>query len=195
MIKPLYPSKVFVLGVTGFVRHRQSRTSERKRDDHMTRRFVCFLLVAVMLANQGLVFAHVHHAADGPGPDGHNSRSHFHLGGHDDHSADHEATHSVIHRGNVDGETREHDGDLPSVAMPVGDHDANAIYCTETVALAQSGATPVIVPATCVWGVASLAVDAQSDDSLLRLGPIRGKPASIFDTACPIYLRTLSLRI
>lgn len=191
MIKWLYLSKVSILGVTEFVRHRQARTSGRKRDDHMTRRFVCFLLVAVMLANQGLVFAHVHHAADGPGPDGQNARSHFHLGGHDDH----EAPHSVIHRGNVDGETREHDGDLPSAARPVGDHEANAIYCAETVALAQRGATPVIVPATCVWGVASLAVDVQSDDSLLRLGPIRGQPASVFDAACPIYLRTLSLRI
>ena len=151
-----------------------------------------------MLANQGLLFAHVHHAADGPEPAGHNSQSHFHLGGHDDHDAahvdNHEATHSH-HHGDVDCETSEHDGDLPSTVMPLGDHDANAIYCSETVALARDGATLVVLPAKRASVVSGFYVAEQSDDRLLRLGPIRGQPASVFDAACPIFLRTLSLRI
>jgi hypothetical protein len=164
----------------------------------MIRRFVCLSLVAVMLANQGLLFAHVNHAADGPEPAGHNSRSHFHLGGHDHHTTahvdNHKATHSH-HHGDVDRETGEYDGELPSTVMPLGDHDANAIYCAEAVALARDRATSITFPAKCVWGVSSLCVADRSDDRLLRLGPIRGQPASVFDTACPIYLRTLSLRI
>lgn len=151
-----------------------------------------------MLANQGLLCAYVHHAADGPESAGHDSRSHFHLGGHDHHTTahvdNHKATHSH-HHGDVDRETGEHDGDLPPTVVPLGDHDANATYCAETVALARDRATPITFPAKCVWNVSGLCVADHIDNGLLRPGPIRGQPASVFDAACPIYLRTLSLRI
>ena len=67
--------------------------------------------------------------------------------------------------------------------------DADAVYCTEAVTFAGNS---VIVPLTkYVAVVAILHRTDQSDNWLLRLG----QPASVFDAACPIYLRTLSLRI
>ena len=78
---------------------------------------------------------------------------------------------------------------------PVGDHDADAVYCAEAVTFARDG-NSVIVPLTKYVAVVAMLHGAdQSDDWLLRLGPLRGQSPSVFDTACPIYLRTLSLRI
>ena len=43
--------------------------------------------------------------------------------------------------------------------------------------------------------VSALHCVSNQSDGLLRLGPLRGQPPSVFEVAFPIYLRTLSLRI
>jgi hypothetical protein len=68
------------------------------------------------------------------------------------------------------------------------------VYYAESVAYARVG-NPVIALAKCVDVLTILDVAHQDNDRLYRFGPLRGQPASVFDAACPIYLRTLSLRI
>jgi hypothetical protein len=156
----------------------------------MIRRFVYLLLVALMLANQGFTVAHSHHGTDVAEPESHASRRHFHLGGHTHHEASHADGHLAAH-----SHTQQSDCNLPPAMMPLGDHDADAVYFAATVTLARGGTTPIIVPAKLIALAAILGVAEQSNDRLPHLGPIRGQPSSDFDTACPIYLRTLSLRI
>lgn len=174
------------------------RTHERKRQSesysHMTRQFLCLLLVSLMLANQGLCLAHVHHETDFAEPDGHGARPHFHSSG----PGQHESTHDQKHRGDHSSPDRwsnEHDVALPPVITPEGNHDADAVYGAEAVAIAPD-ANSVIVPSVSYTAVAAnLRVTDQSDDWLLRLSSLRGQPPSVSDAAYPIYLRTLSLRI
>jgi hypothetical protein len=45
-------------------------------------------------------------------------------------------------------------------------------------------------PAAAVPGDAAL-----GDDGVPRAGPLRAETCQLFETGCPIYLRTLSLRI
>lgn len=159
----------------------------------MIRRIVSLLLVPLLLANQGLAVAHSHHAADVAEPAGHGARPHFHVGGHDHHNSahnhEHVAVHAHSHRGHDPDET------LPSAIVPLEDHDADAMYFAGAVTLARGAITPSIVPAKFIVLAAVLGVAERSSDRLLRLGPICGQPRPDSDTACPIYLRTLSLRI
>ena len=148
-----------------------------------------------MLVNQGLCFAHSHHATDIAEPESHASRPHFHFGGHGHQTHDHHADHSHGHDSDRDPPPDDHNGGCAPFIRPAVDHDADAVYCTGTVTLAQDGRTLAVVSATYFAASAILQVTHQNDDWLLRPGPLRGQPASVFDAACPIYLRTLSLRI
>ena len=160
----------------------------------MIRRFFCLLLVPLMLANQGLCFAHTHHGMDIAEPEGHAARPHFHFGGHGQHGSTHDDHHHGDHSGR-DHRSDEHDAALPPAHAPIGDHDGDAVYCAEAVTFARDG-NSVTVLSPKYFAVAAILHSAdQSDDRLVRLGPLRGQPASVFDAACPIYLRTLSLRI
>ncbi|MDA1049356.1 MAG: hypothetical protein O3C40_02610 [Planctomycetota bacterium] len=163
----------------------------------MFRRLLCLLLVALMLASQGLRPAHSHRGADFAEPEGHDSRSHFHVGGHTHHHSQHHSAQGSDHS-QGDHAPRvppfdAHDATLVRSLLPAGDHDASAVYRAETETFARDG-NSVRVLAENVAPSAILRV-ANRSDGLLRLGPLRGPPASIFDGACPIYLRTLSLRI
>ena len=166
---------------------------------HMIRRFLCLLLVPLMLANQGLCFAHSHHGTDVAVPEGHASRSHFHSGGdgRPDSTNDqkHHGDHSHGDHSGYDHGSDEHDAALPPAIAPAGDHDADVVYGTETITLARNGRTVTVVSTIDLSASAILRVTHQTDDGSLRVGPLRGQPASVFDAACPIYLRTLSLRI
>ncbi len=153
----------------------------------MIRRFVCLLLVPLLLANQGICYAHSHHGADFAESEDHASRPHFHFGGHDHHKSTHD--HNADHSG-CDHSHDDHDADLPPAIAPAGDHDADAVYCADAVTFARDGNTVIVLSAKDAAAIA-LRVADQSDDWLLRLG----QPPSIFDAACPIFLRTLSLRI
>ena len=164
----------------------------------MIGRFFRLLLVPVMLANQGLLHAHAHRGTDVAEPEGHASRPHYHIGGHGHrHSANDEdqAEHSHGHDSDRDAPPDDHDGGSQSFIRPMVDHDADAVYRAESIAVARSGRRVTVVPATFV-GVSGIhRVAHRNDDSLLRFGPSLGRPASVFDAALPIYLRTLSLLI
>lgn len=165
----------------------------------MIRRFFCLLLVPLMLANQGLLFAHAHHGTDVGEPEGHASRPHFHFRGHGHHDSTHNhSQHSDHSHGDPSMDvpaSDEYDDALPPVVSPVGEHDSDAVYGVETVTVARDGNSVSVLSAKYVAVAVIFRVVDQSDDYLLRLGPLRGQPESVFDTACPIYLRTLSLRI
>ncbi|HUG67135.1 MAG TPA: hypothetical protein VMM76_05265 [Pirellulaceae bacterium] len=163
----------------------------------MIRRFFTLLLIVLMLANQGLCLAHVHHGDDCVVPDGHDSRSHFHLGGHVHHHGDH--SHEPVGQSHSD-----HSASAPSsgkcdevtlsTSAPVGEHDSDAVYCGEQTTIACTGNLSNILPDKHVAEFANFQVVPQHDDSR-HLAPSRIQPPSVFAAACPIYLRTLSLRI
>lgn len=163
----------------------------------MIPRLICRLLVLLMLANHGLCLAHAHHGTDFAEPEGHGLRAHFHVGGdvqhHSSHNHNRHAEHSRVDRsGHVPG-SEEHDA-LPPVISPADEHDSDALYCAEPVTFARDGKRVTALSAKDVAMVAILGV-ANQGDGLLRLGPLRGQPPSVFEAACPIYLRTLSLRL
>ena len=165
----------------------------------MLRQFVCLLLVCLMLANQGLCLAHSHHGTDVAESEGHASRSHFHFGHHGQpistNDQEHHEDHSRGDHSGRDQSSNEHDAVLPPAMAPIGDHDADAVYCAESVAVARDGNSVIVPSAKHFVAAAILDVAYQNDDWLLRLGSLRGQPPSVLDAACPIYLRTLSLRI
>lgn len=164
----------------------------------MIHRFLCRLLVVVMLANQSLCFAHSHDGTDIAESESHASRSHFHLGGHDHHGStngrEHDESRSHDDHSNRDQRSTDDEATITPMVSPIFDHDTDAVYCTESVAFAR-GRHSVVVSAKYVEVPAVLEVVHQNDDRLRRVGPLLGQPASVFDAACPIYLRTLSLRI
>jgi len=149
----------------------------------MIHQTLCLLLIPLMLANQGLLFAHAHHGTDITEPGGHMSRTHFHAGNHDHHTDC-----------SQEDDTDSAD-DRELFLRSAVDHDADAIYCTATVSLAQGGRKVNAVLTTSYTASHLLQVVNQNENWLLRLGPSSGQPPSVFDTACPLYLRTLSLRI
>ena len=154
----------------------------------MIRRFLCLLLVPLMLTTQGVCFVHSHHAAE---PESHALRPHFHFGGHGHNESTHDHDHHADHSSH-DPRPGEHDAALSPAIVPIGDHDADAVYFGEAVTIARHDGNSVIVLLTKYIAVAAiLRVSDQSESSLRRLA----HPPSVFDAACPIYLRTLSLRI
>ena len=161
----------------------------------MIRRFFTLQLVFMMLVNQGLCLAHVHHGNDVEAPGDHGSRPHIHVGGHvhHDHGHNHhDADHSHSYS---DPESDEHDAAIPPTFSPVDYHDSNAVYLAETVTTARKGGNSVSVLPEKDVGVAAILLVTNQNDRLRHWGPIRGQPPSVFDGASPIYLRTLSLRI
>ncbi len=172
--------------------------NENQRIPHMIRRFLCLLLIPLMLANQGLCFAHAHHGTDFAESEGHALRPHYHVGGHvhldSTHNHDQHSDHS---HGDLSGHvlgSDEHGAALPQAMTSGGEHDSDAVYCGDPVTFARDRNTRSVLSAKDVTVSALHCVSNQSD-GLLRLGPLRGQPPSVFEVAFPIYLRTLSLRI
>lgn len=168
----------------------------------MIRRFFTLLLVLLMLANQGLCLAHVHHGHVGGGPEGHDSRPHFHLGGH----AHHEGGHRHEHGGHQhDDHSRSDDSNAPMNSddhsptspcnLPLhGDHDSDAVY-GKPVTLARMDSSGSIVPdKDLAAGLACVQVE-HLDFRLLHARPSGGRSSFLADDGCPIYLRALTLRL
>lgn len=168
----------------------------------MIPRFFTLLLVVLMLANQGLCLAHVHEHNGGE-PEGHDSRPHFHLGGHVHHQGSHRHEHESHEH---DNHSRSDDPSAPSNSdelslasscncPPLGDHDSDAVYGDERVTLARTGNSANILPdKDVVAGLASLQLEGQIDGRL-RCQPSRNQPSFLCDVGFPIYLRALSLRL
>ena len=165
---------------------------------HMIHRLLCLLLVSLMLANQGLCLAHSHHGTDVADPAGHASLPHFHVGDHDHHdstpSHDQQSDPSHDNPSDRNRPSDEHNATLPTTRAPNGDHDADAVYYAETVIFARAGYSTSDFLAKNVALAAIFQMASQGNEAL-RVGPICGQLPSIFEAACPIYLRTLSLRI
>ena len=175
-----------------------SSLQEKSSFSDMIRRFLCLLLVPLMLANQGLCLAHSHQGTDVAEPAGHASRPHLHVVG----QSHHESTYGQEHDGNQSHDDHpgrdQRSGDSDAVVTltnaPIGGHDTTAVYFSKALDFARDTASVIVfekfgdVPAI-------LAVAHQNDDRALHYCLGRGQPASFFDAACPIYLRTHSLRI
>jgi len=153
----------------------------------MIRRLFNLLLIFLMLANQGLCLAHTHH---GDEPDGHDSRPHFHVGEHDHHHGDH----SHSDHSNEAPDSEKSDSAPPSAFLPVGEHDADAVYCGEPVTIARAGNTTSVLPEKDVTGVATLPRE-NSRGGPRQVEPWQRQSSSVDDADLPIYLRTLSLRL
>jgi len=163
--------------------------SESECCSHMTRRFFCLLLVSLMLANQSLCVAHTHHGTGVAEPEGHASQSHFHFGGLGQHKLAQDQELHADHSCDDEGHAA-----LSNIA-PISNHDIDAVYCGEAAAVARDGTSVIVLLAKYVAVVAIHCVTDHNNDSLLRLSSLRGQSLSVFETACPIFLRTLSLRI
>lgn len=163
----------------------------------MIRRLFTLLLVFLMLANQGLCLAHVHHANELAEPEGHAARPHFHVGGHVHRDRAHDHQHADdSHPDHLDSVPDSGNrGATFSPATSTGsEHDSDAVYCGESVTIARIGNSVDVLPDNDVAGIGILHAAIQ-DDGSRHIGPLRCQPPSVLDAACPIYLRTLSLRI
>ncbi|PHS14841.1 MAG: hypothetical protein COA78_05520 [Blastopirellula sp.] len=168
----------------------------------MIRRFLCLLLVPLMLANQGLCFAHSHFGTDILDSEGHSSKPHFHAGDHNHYElkSDHVAQGQVDQTQGQHSDrmpSSEHDGedhskDHLSLIQPSTDHDADAVYYPEAATLAHFRQMVVIDSPFCLAFAATSPAAHQNKDGLLLSGQ---SPNSVFYPDCPIYLSTLSLRI
>lgn len=168
----------------------------------MIRRFFTLSLVLLMLANQGLCLAHMHHGHDGGEPEDHDSRPHFHLGRHVHHQGGHADEHgSHQHDDGLpsDGSNAALSSDEQSPTSPCnfplqGDHDSDAVY-GEPVTPARMGSSGSILPdKDVVAGLACVRVE-HLDSGLLHAQPSVDRSSFLSDDACPIYLRALSLRL
>lgn len=158
-------------------------------------RSLSLLLVPLMLVNQGLCFAHAHHGSGFAEPDGHGARLHFHLSGRDDSESGHRADQLAanLHREHTADRPVEHEHARHSEVAPVGEHDADAVYFAESAPLAREGRS--ISDYDTTDGVAATIFREIPARTSLRLEPGVTQRLSSFDAACPVYLRTLSLRL
>jgi hypothetical protein len=173
----------------------------------MVRHVISLFLMPLMLANQGPCLAHTHHASLTE-PLDHASRPHIHLAchGHNDavqshdhaaaHTHDHHADHSHHSAQQPDEGADEWASESPQAGSSAPEHEHDAVYFAVT--------TPITSKAD--WNGGRRADDQpfgwmlyvpspDEDNVFLRLGPRTGLPTALMDADCPIFLRTLSLRL
>jgi len=143
------------------------------------------LLILLLLINQGLSLAHAHCESGTKGPDGQLNQPHFHLGGsaHSHHTVDRSASDKTATGSN---------GEAHWVVPPESDHDSDAVYCSGPQVLTPRGNADNGQLAKCVAGLMWL-------NAAVVIKPACAAPLHIHafepGAACPIYLRTLCLRI
>lgn len=147
----------------------------------MFRLFVCFLIVPLMLANQSLsIFAHVHQNQNSSIAGHSNSSPHIHLNHHHHHDHDPAAP--------------THGSKITSLDL-ADEHDNNALYLVETNLLSNSDHNvkfsyeSLLEVCTILRG--SLVCDSECDLSALHQTPQDDGHSA----PCPVFLRTLSIRI
>ena len=172
----------------------------------MFRRIVHLLLMPLMLANQGLCLAHVHHGTGVAEPPDHASRPHIHFGHHrhDDaaHGHDHDAAHSHKHdadhshqsTSNSDAAADKLEIASPQLSTLAPDHEHDAVYFPVTTAFA-SKADSDFGQAIGDQAAGLPYVVESNGENPLRLGPLCRRPPSLVDADGPIFLRSLSLRL
>ena len=165
----------------------------------MVRQFIRLMLVPLLLASQGM--AHAHHGIDGNGPDEHASHPHFHAGGHSNEAGAHVhdgATHaSDQSHGDHSGhaiEADENDAAVVRADFPLGEHDSDAVYRGDSGPCARdSNSTNAGIDKDAAPSI--IACVAHQGDAMQSQGLLCGQLPLPFFVACPIYLRTLALRI
>ncbi len=169
----------------------------------MIRRVISLLLMPLMLANQGLCLAHAHH--DSQPPD-HASRPHIHSGSHSHGDADHGHDHDAVHAPDNDADHSHESAHHPDegaaelvTATPVlrtsaPDHEHDAVYFAVTTPITLKTDSAVKRLADDQAAGWMLCVEA-SEGTAIRPWPVVGPPLALFDADCPIFLRTLSLRL
>ena len=139
------------------------------------------LLIPVVLVSQGFCFAHTHQGTGVAAPDGHSSRPHFHVHGVDGH-----------HHHDADA---DHDDPSPRLSEPLGSHDADAVYCPTSVAFGVGRHAVSALAVQQLFDVPFLWAIGTADVAAVSRGNSRSQPPPLWHSRCPIYLRTLSLRI
>ena len=155
----------------------------------MPRRIISLLLIPLLLAGQGLCVAHTHQGTHTGEPDGHSARPHFHVYGVAEHHH-HQADHSHHH----DADDDQEESAVPAIE-PVADHDADAVYCSETVAIGAGRQSKSELTLKQLIAVSFWQSPATPDIDPVNRGNSSGRPPPLCAARCPIYLRTLSLRI
>ena len=153
------------------------------------RRVLSLMLIPLVLAGQGLCFAHTHQGTHTGEPDGHSTRPHFHIHGVAEHHR-HQADHSHHHDAGDDQEES-----AVSAIEPIADHDADAVYCTETVAIGANRQSKSELTVKQLISVLFWQSPAIVEISTVNRGNSSGRPPPLCAARCPIYLRTLSIRI
>lgn len=164
----------------------------------MIRRVLSLLLIPLVLANQGLIFAHTHLGTSVAEPPGHTARPHVHLRGRNHH---HGHGHKHSH-GNGAGRHIHHRGGQHQTkrAIAVGlipscSHDDDALYVSETVIDRVGRLT--------ASDAKSMQEQCHSSEwklttpEMLRLMAACEycRPPPLSFIAEPLFLRTLSLRL
>ncbi|MFN0195365.1 MAG: hypothetical protein ACKVT0_01360 [Planctomycetaceae bacterium] len=160
----------------------------------MMRRAFSLLLIPCVLASQGWLCAFHTHCDHVAVSSDHAIRPHFHTGedAHDHHHRDHShsstpLTHALHNE--PDAENHASDGSV----IPLHDHDADAVYCPDTVTLGLARSVIVSTigefptPSFCA---ADGIVQNGADFPLMR----SGYPPPFLDARCPLFLRNLCIR-
>ena len=157
----------------------------------MVRRFANLLLVLLVVANQGVSLAFAHSHDDNAANHATGAAPHVHVGEHSHHGHDHHhhgGDHS--HSEPLDHSDADDQTDL-SLDSPVADHDSDAVYCGESFLAARSNSELTVGAIRCACGT----IRPVCDDCMVEQRPRAASAPPLVTSTCPVYLRTLSLRI
>jgi hypothetical protein len=150
----------------------------------MIRRVISLLLIPLLLASQGLCFGHSHRGGSVVESEGHDARPHFHIHGHRHHHHGGHHHHGAKHQSKADA--------LKGF-QPVDSHDDNAIYLAATVMFSTMRNVAAQWLAKHWLDVPFAKVVAHEVVVSDQSGYLWNQAPPI-DSACPLYLRTHSLR-
>ena len=165
------------------------------------RQILSLLLIPLVLASQGMVFAHSHHGMNLAESLEHAARPHVHVGGGGHHHHPHTDQHSHEsasghHDHHPSGHHENDDDDYGTTDLvPLASHDDDAVYGPDAFSISLSGQsnalrlTQAIAPHWCVWN----AIVPEAPRLNAASGYCQPPPSSL--SGGPLYLRTLSLRL
>ena len=167
----------------------------------MMRRVLSLLLIPLVLASQGLAFAHSHRGTTVTEPAGHAARPHVHVRGAGHHHPGDGHSHKQSH-GKDSGHHSHHQGghheEEHAVAvglMPPCSHDDDAVYLPETVTVRANRLSASDVGMMQGMNVSPLGNFTVSDGPRLAAASAYCQPPPLSLSGGPLYLRTLSLRL
>ena len=167
------------------------------------RRVVSLLLIPLLLAVQGLGFAHSHGGTRVAETAGHAARPHVHVRGAEHrHPHGHRHGHSHKHSHGKDGSSHHHhqsghEADKGSAVglIPQCNHDDDAVYLPEVVSVRANRLSASDIGM--MQGLDASPVWSFTGHDALRLAVASAycQPPPLSLSGGPLYLRTLSLRL